>query len=127
MKGIVLKSPEDLKDFVCKLNKNQTLIVDIREQIFVLPGNDQRKLHRIYLNAEDSGVFVNVGWVLNEQHLQCLQCLQYFSFTRRRHHCRCCGNLVCGDCCRHVALIASKESLGLLRVCKQCYRPNEVS
>jgi chromosome condensin MukBEF ATPase and DNA-binding subunit MukB len=51
LKSIVLKDPEDLKQFVVKMGNSQSLIVDLRQQSFSVTPTDQRKLHRIYINA----------------------------------------------------------------------------
>lgn len=38
-------------------------------------------------------------WVPDSSHDSCMQCDQKFSLMKRRHHCRCCGELVCATCC----------------------------
>lgn len=40
-------------------------------------------------------------WMADTASQHCLQCLRDFTLTRRRHHCRRCGRLVCGSCSRH--------------------------
>ncbi|DBA01017.1 TPA: hypothetical protein N0F65_002627 [Lagenidium giganteum] len=37
-------------------------------------------------------------WVPDTASSRCQICLTSFSLTRRRHHCRLCGRLVCGEC-----------------------------
>lgn len=37
-------------------------------------------------------------WVPDTASNRCQICLSAFHFTRRRHHCRLCGHLVCNDC-----------------------------
>ena len=37
-------------------------------------------------------------WVPDDEASSCSVCRIGFSLTRRRHHCRKCGDLVCGDC-----------------------------
>lgn len=57
-------------------------------------------------------------WQQNKTSSHCPYCKIKFTVTKRRHHCRKCGNLACGDCSRtFVALVAggSKE-----RVCNHC-------
>lgn len=58
---------------------------------------------------------------------KCQKCnVTEFSFTKRRHHCRCCGMLLCNDCSLKKTLVAfpgqseelnSKEQ----RVCDWCF------
>lgn len=38
-------------------------------------------------------------WVPDDTHDSCMQCDQKFSLLKRRHHCRCCGELLCATCC----------------------------
>lgn len=38
-------------------------------------------------------------WVPDTTHDSCMQCDQKFSLLKRRHHCRCCGELLCATCC----------------------------
>ncbi|KAI9217158.1 FYVE zinc finger-domain-containing protein, partial [Blastocladiella britannica] len=40
-------------------------------------------------------------WVPDAQAPACHHCHKRFSWTVRRHHCRLCGNVVCGSCSRH--------------------------
>lgn len=44
------------------------------------------------------------AWVLDSQSTQCARCKVGFSFFRRRHHCRMCGDIFCDTCStnRHV-------------------------
>lgn len=39
-----------------------------------------------------------VSWVLNESAASCMRCQSAFTFFNRRHHCRFCGFVICGDC-----------------------------
>ncbi len=128
MKNVTFKSVETLLEFLKETKPSeQTLIVDIREQSYSLPSRKSSiDIHRVFIQTTDSGVFINVGWVMNEDVSRCLLCCHSFNYTTRwRHHCRCCGNLICSECCRNSCLIATKEDLGLLKVCNNCYRPNE--
>lgn len=60
---------------------------------------------RAWLEAKDSGLPVSPlhtrdpeAWVNDEASPQCMVCEDSFTVFRRRHHCRACGILVCGDC-----------------------------
>ncbi len=37
-------------------------------------------------------------WKADYAAKKCAVCHKEFTFTKRQHHCRCCGELVCGDC-----------------------------
>eukprot|EP00299_Pterocystis_sp_00344_P011823 c5580_g1_i2.p1 GENE.c5580_g1_i2~~c5580_g1_i2.p1 ORF type:complete len:340 (-),score=28.19 c5580_g1_i2:94-1074(-) len=59
-------------------------------------------------------------WMPNEMSEECLLCNKKFSMVnRRRHHCRNCGRLVCGDCSGAKTIIPGLPK-GLHRVCDRC-------
>ena len=43
-------------------------------------------------------------WQKDELSTHCNTCKREFSMTRRKHHCRACGMVVCNTCSRHRAL-----------------------
>ncbi|KAG5841030.1 hypothetical protein ANANG_G00195270 [Anguilla anguilla] len=49
----------------------------------------------------------------------CMNCLQRFTFTKRRHHCRACGKVYCGVCCNRKCRLRYLERNA--RVCTVCY------
>lgn len=104
-----------------KVYPDGSRLVDLREcEIKVL---DRRHIVlRCFVHARDSGVFMNVGWMLNESVDFCLICRVDFSMLRRKHHCRACGTIVCNDCGHFEAVIMAMEDNGPVRVCKNCYR-----
>eukprot|EP00759_Apiculatamorpha_spiralis_P013243 PhF_6_TR19967/c0_g1_i1/m.29109 len=54
-------------------------------------------------------------WVKDDTHPNCQMCSKPFVFLlRRRHHCRACGGLVCGECSATSQLLNS-------RVCRRCH------
>jgi hypothetical protein len=40
------------------------------------------------------------GWRPDDTTKNCGNCNQAFTFFNRRHHCRACGHIFCGDCCQ---------------------------
>ncbi len=48
-------------------------------------------------------------------------CLDKFSWTRFRHHCRACGYLVCSSCSPFLVQLPSFEEESGSRVCVQCF------
>lgn len=58
-------------------------------------------------------------WVPDNMTMFCMQCNQKFSFIKRRHHCRACGQVLCSTCC---SLKAKLEYMGDVeaRICIQC-------
>ncbi|TYZ60131.1 hypothetical protein PybrP1_005878 [[Pythium] brassicae (nom. inval.)] len=63
----------------------------------------------------------NTRWVRNTERAECVVCYRRFhQLTRRRHHCRLCGDVICRDC--SVYKDADLPTIGptVLRVCKLC-------
>lgn len=64
------------------------------------------------------------GWIVDSDLDNCMICAKPFSslYFRFRHHCRACGNLICGECSPYKTRIASlvkEESMS--RVCLNCF------
>ncbi|KAI6180760.1 FYVE-type domain-containing protein [Aphelenchoides besseyi] len=38
-------------------------------------------------------------WIKDEDCKKCMLCTSKFTIVNRRHHCRCCGRVLCADCC----------------------------
>lgn len=63
-------------------------------------------------------------WIPDDFSDRCMMpsCMKTFSLMRRRHHCRYCGRLVCGDCSNYKLPHFSKtKDNEVCRVCKKCY------
>ena len=57
-------------------------------------------------------------WMASDASDECMCCKKAFGLLRRRHHCRSCGQLVCGGCS---SLNAQQTGVALaLRVCDSC-------
>ena len=57
-------------------------------------------------------------WMASDASDECMCCKKAFGILRRRHHCRSCGQLVCGGCS---SLNAQQTGVALaLRVCDSC-------
>lgn len=54
-----------------------------------------------------------VPWVPDEQASVCRSCQAPFTTLKRRHHCRCCGNIFCATCSDH--------RIGGARACEACF------
>lgn len=67
----------------------------------------------------EAGSPVRDNWTPDNASNTCLICGSDFTFFRRRHHCRRCGNLVCGNCSANTARVDNSETL--VRVCDTCY------
>ncbi|XP_001920918.3 zinc finger FYVE domain-containing protein 16 isoform X2 [Danio rerio] len=58
-------------------------------------------------------------WVPDSEAPNCMNCMQKFTFTKRRHHCRACGKVYCASCCNRKCRLKylDKEA----RVCVICH------
>ncbi|KAM9262790.1 zinc finger FYVE domain-containing protein 16 [Morus bassanus] len=58
-------------------------------------------------------------WVPDSEAPNCMNCQVKFTFTKRRHHCRACGKVFCGGCCKRKCKLRYMEKEA--RVCTSCY------
>lgn len=58
-------------------------------------------------------------WVKDEDVQGCMVCHKVFSKLNRKHHCRCCGKVICSGCSEHK--IRLKVGGQPRRVCTPCY------
>ena len=58
-------------------------------------------------------------WIPDSEVSECQTCLKSFSFLIRKHHCRLCGRVVCGDCSKFRMVL--EKSKTPVRVCRSCY------
>ncbi|NWT75668.1 ZFY16 protein, partial [Prunella himalayana] len=58
-------------------------------------------------------------WVPDSEAPNCMSCQAKFTFTKRRHHCRACGKVFCGSCCKRKCKLQYMEKEA--RVCTGCY------
>lgn len=71
-------------------------------------------------DARDGSSWGFSGWLNDEKVPNCPVCNQAFSMTFRRHHCKNCGGLVCGDCSNHWVRLPKNPTWGKVRVCDKC-------
>eukprot|EP00998_Keelungia_sp_KM082_P007446 NODE_3641_length_868_cov_114.937922_g3619_i0.p1 GENE.NODE_3641_length_868_cov_114.937922_g3619_i0~~NODE_3641_length_868_cov_114.937922_g3619_i0.p1 ORF type:complete len:238 (+),score=28.73 NODE_3641_length_868_cov_114.937922_g3619_i0:57-770(+) len=62
-------------------------------------------------------------WVLDAERPQCRACDEPFTVTKRRHHCRMCGDVFCGKCSDRATELPQFGPLvsRLERVCYKCW------
>ncbi|XP_040834791.1 FYVE, RhoGEF and PH domain-containing protein 4 isoform X1 [Ochotona curzoniae] len=60
-------------------------------------------------------------WIRDNEVTMCMKCKESFNaLTRRRHHCRACGHVVCWKCSDYKAQL-EYDGGKLSKVCKDCY------
>jgi len=62
---------------------------------------------------------VGSTWEKDNKVSECVQCTKPFSISRRKHHCRKCGQIYCNACSDNVMTLAS--SAKPVRVCDNCH------
>ena len=60
------------------------------------------------------------AWVPDVAVSECTLCLATFGLFRRKHHCRACGKIFCGNCSRHQSTIPEFGYFKPTRVCNLC-------
>ena len=61
-------------------------------------------------------------WVKDHERQGCVECGLKFTFTKRRHHCRGCGEIFCGRCSRNRMSLPQFGFHVPVRVCDHCQR-----
>ncbi|XP_061663459.1 FYVE, RhoGEF and PH domain-containing protein 4-like [Syngnathoides biaculeatus] len=86
--------------------------------------NETFKLASKELNAEEPAGELGrraPRWIRDNEVSVCMKCREPFNaLTRRRHHCRACGCVVCWKCSDNKAALAY-DGNKLNKVCKSCY------
>lgn len=60
-------------------------------------------------------------WVPDQDITQCHQCSKTFTLAMSKHHCRVCGQGVCGPCSTHLMRVPSRGWDHPVRVCDSCH------
>jgi hypothetical protein len=94
------------------------------------PGHVQRidaTLDHVVRGAHNAHGPGHGAWAPDTSRTTCSICGDTFTFLNRRHHCRCCGQLVCGDCSpnRRIGIARvhhpnNNDGNGQQRVCLYC-------
>jgi lateral signaling target protein 2 len=60
------------------------------------------------------------AWAADDAHATCTHCAAPFTITRRRHHCRVCGQIFCARCSGHFSTVPQLGETPV-RVCIKCF------
>ena len=60
--------------------------------------------------AHEQGI---VPWIAEDLVKLCPSCAKSFNIARRKHHCRLCGSIMCGDCSAFVTFEAARKILNM--------------
>ncbi|XP_069557362.1 pleckstrin homology domain-containing family F member 1-like [Brachyistius frenatus] len=67
------------------------------------------------------GTTFAVSWIPDQAAEKCMRCFSNFTATKRRHHCRKCGFLVCNLCSKKREVIGHIHPTKQLRICNLCH------
>ncbi|XP_051504001.1 RUN and FYVE domain-containing protein 2 isoform X1 [Myxocyprinus asiaticus] len=99
LKGICEEQEQALEELGCKLSESKLKIEDIKEANKALQGGQV--------------------WLKDKDATHCKLCEKEFSISRRKHHCRNCGEIFCNTCSdNELPLPASPKPV---RVCDTCH------
>lgn len=60
-------------------------------------------------------------WLEDSAVEHCMLCYTSFSFLKRKHHCRACGNIFCSKCSSKSLALPKLNYTSPVRVCATCY------
>jgi DNA repair exonuclease SbcCD ATPase subunit len=104
------------------MGTHASLQVDYRQQeqaLIDLGGMVSEDKLRITELEEVKRAEAKQTWATDNQVKNCRSCHRGFSLSRRRHHCRRCGQIFCNDCSSKKATLASSATSA--RVCNKCF------
>ncbi|CAM9123687.1 unnamed protein product [Heterosigma akashiwo] len=65
--------------------------------------------------------FSRPEWTSDKEAHSCFECHQAFDVVERRHHCRRCQNIFCGNCSRFQRPVLIFKMTNSVRLCEKCY------
>ncbi|XP_056328929.1 RUN and FYVE domain-containing protein 1 [Danio aesculapii] len=123
----------ELRTQLQQLQGLQTELLDLRQekqQLQQLCEEQEQALQEMGLHLSQSKLkmedFKEVNkalkghaWLKDDEATQCKQCQKEFSISRRKHHCRNCGDIYCSNCSSNELALPSYPKP--VRVCDVCH------
>ena len=115
----LFKTPQVTKQELVLIAQNVTVIDQLarRELGYVGEMKMEEGIARLRKRYETTP---RPQWVPNDTSATCQDCQVSFTFFTRRHHCRVCGGLFCGNCTNNRLLKNLSYGSKKQRVCKAC-------
>ncbi|XP_065909891.1 FYVE, RhoGEF and PH domain-containing protein 6-like [Dysidea avara] len=85
-----------------------------------LPSIDETDIGATSKSDEEPLGSLAPPWLPDSCVSMCMMCTMRFTMTRRRHHCRACGNIFCGSCSAYEVALKYQD-YKMDRVCQTCY------
>ncbi|CEG36470.1 hypothetical protein F444_09357 [Plasmopara halstedii] len=103
------------------LEKAQLPLVSRRAKLRALCAKIARLEEVLTSRRLSQSLLVNAPhWVHNRERLGCRICNARFGLSRRRHHCRLCGEVCCSECCPKMDVALPDVGSTSVRVCIVC-------
>jgi len=86
--------------------------------------NELKQMKQKYeptIDSDDEDLPVAKSWVSNDKVSQCPICMNGFSYLNRKHHCRRCGRIFCGNCTKKRVVLPDVNAATPSRVCDVCF------
>lgn len=96
------KTRSDLEKLRKKYNEDQQTLEELGIQLSVCKLQMSELKERKISEDLGNGRSKANEWTPDEHSSQCQGCKAQFSLTRRKHHCRSCGEIYCKSCSEHV-------------------------
>lgn len=80
------------------------------------PNSSNTSLNQISSHSE-----MQRRWLEDSAVDNCMLCYTSFSFLKRKHHCRYCGNIYCAKCSNRFMTLEELKYHQPVRVCETCY------
>mmetsp|Transcript_12114 Transcript_12114/g.48750 ORF Transcript_12114/g.48750 Transcript_12114/m.48750 type:complete len:602 (+) Transcript_12114:67-1872(+) len=80
-----------------------------------------KHVRQVACGGSHSACTITHGWVPDEESDQCMYCKKAFTFVNRRHHCRNCGGIFCGNCSNKRFPLLKDGFNKPVRVCDRCH------
>mmetsp|Transcript_2955 Transcript_2955/g.4347 ORF Transcript_2955/g.4347 Transcript_2955/m.4347 type:complete len:1068 (+) Transcript_2955:24-3227(+) len=98
---------------------------EMSPKLTISPKTVERKLSRpLSIRSSKKGSIIMqdtvVMWEPDEWSATCHDCNEYFTWVRRRHHCRSCGRLFCHKCSQNRIPLPHLGIVEKVRVCERC-------
>lgn len=93
-----------------------------RSKPTILESLSDKAVEALYCGGNHMACTVLHSWVPDREANHCMLCNVGFTMVRRRHHCRKCGGIYCGNCTSEKFPLLDLGFSSPVRVCDRCYK-----